>query len=568
MENSMIEEFILEELWSILKDKTIQLKGQDTFKQNFIDDLRTEVIDLDNEGRNANNSIDELRQIFNGLDLMTKWYEWHTSTGEGVNFNQQDKAQDSFQSDEKIFLQKFEEFNYEGLLTIQGPIDDKFDIFEKPDLFYIQDQQANYLCFGGEKHAQIHHYYQNHLQDQNIAEFLIVTQVKLLESLKNNTVQTNFMFYLESDELKVLILEQMNDGKDFLQVYFLKPKSRLPELTVEIQGLRQWSYYVNKAREKVTVLQANDFTAKLNEIYDKSKLQNVDVCEWVSVGQKKQVFSCQVNQFPFAVDPISQNIYNYQFKQEKQKFQWNIIETFKFPENSTDPKYQQINEFTCTEVLSRESFEFKYVAFKFLQTFQGRDPRLDDVQASINIMNQEINQVDLTKIIEIKKIYNKQIYQTVRSEFERICQKHPLLYGLDLVKHLFHGTRQSDPQTVYSFESGLDMRFSNNGAQGIGLYFADNSQYSTGYAYNNPNIIQQQQIPNNRFGQMNGARQMFLCAVITGLSSSLGGGQGARMPAAIPGKSGVLYDSFNNGIGGHFVVYDNQKSYPGYLITF
>ena len=28
------------------------------------------------------------------------------------------------------------------------------------------------------------------------------------------------------------------------------------------------------------------------------------------------------------------------------------------------------------------------------------------------------------------------------------------------------------------------------------------------------------------------------------------------------------YDSINNGPGGHFIIYDNLKSYPGYLITY
>ena len=56
--------------------------------------------------------------------------------------------------------------------------------------------------------------------------------------------------------------------------------------------------------------------------------------------------------------------------------------------------------------------------------------------------------------------------------------KHPDMLGLNLIKHLFHGTKMTDPTTIYSFETGLDMRYSQDGANGIGLYFADNSWYS------------------------------------------------------------------------------------------
>ena len=30
----------------------------------------------------------------------------------------------------------------------------------------------------------------------------------------------------------------------------------------------------------------------------------------------------------------------------------------------------------------------------------------------------------------------------------------------------------------------------------------------------------------------------------------------------------LRYDSISNGEGGHYIVYDNDKSYPGYLITY
>jgi hypothetical protein len=51
------------------------------------------------------------------------------------------------------------------------------------------------------------------------------------------------------------------------------------------------------------------------------------------------------------------------------------------------------------------------------------------------------------------------------------------------MKHLFHGSRGTDPKLIYGSEDGLDIRFSNAGAYGNGIYFANNSQYSSNYAW-------------------------------------------------------------------------------------
>ncbi|CDW87149.1 poly adp-ribose polymerase member 14-like protein [Stylonychia lemnae] len=555
-----IEAFILDEVWGILANESIQLKGQDVYQQNFIDDLRNEVINLNDQHKNAQNSIEELSNKFSGLDLLIDWFNWHTATGKGIIYSKYKKTfiksqnngdniiqQMTIDEQEEITKIKKEKvkqifaidasqvrFNYKGLQTIQGPIDDKFDVFEMPDLFYINYLLKSYLCFGGEKHALIQYRYHNHSRDKKNTEFGIQTNVKLLEKFKNNNFMTNFIFNIEQEAIRVIILEQIDYDQDkTIFIELLKPQSRLPELTIETLIERKWSYYINKDKNQIFAIKEKSFIAKLNEIYNKCKQENVDYSEWLQVGKKKQVFSCEVNKLPFALDPQTLDVYQYSFKQEKNQFQWNVIETFKFPKNYNDGKYQKVNEFTYTEILNRESFEFKYVAFKFLLSKTGRDPRLNEIQSAVDKMYKEIDQVNLGQVVEIKKILDKQTQV------------------LSLLKHLFHGSRKNDPQNILSFENGLDMRYSNNGAHGIGLYFADNSQYSLNYAYN-----------------QNGKKQMFLCTVITGLSSSSGGGQGARMPAAIPGKQGELFDSFNNGLGGHFVVYDNQKSYPGYLITF
>ena len=78
------------------------------------------------------------------------------------------------------------------------------------------------------------------------------------------------------------------------------------------------------------------------------------------------------------------------------------------------------------------------------------------------------------------------VYTSIQSELRRLQAKHPDMMSLNMMRHLFHGTRTVDPTNIYSFESGLDMRMSNDGANGIGIYFADNSCYSHNYRFTNP----------------------------------------------------------------------------------
>lgn len=87
-------------------------------------------------------------------------------------------------------------------------------------------------------------------------------------------------------------------------------------------------------------------------------------------------------------------------------------------------------------------------------------------------------------MISVEKIYNSYAHNRVYEELNRLCKKHSSKDRLSLMKHLFHGTGYVAPKVIYSNEDGLDMRYSSNGLNGYGIYFADNSQYSSiGYSF-------------------------------------------------------------------------------------
>ena len=136
-----------------------------------------------------------------------------------------------------------------------------------------------------------------------------------------------------------------------------------------------------------------------------------------------------------------------------------------------------------------------------------------------------------------------------------MLKKYPQKSVKDIMKHLFHGSNETDPKKIYESDVGLDRRFSkDSGLYGNGIYFANNSQYSHNYAWKVP--------------EGNGKKfQMFVCLVLKGDSTTRPEKQYKVPPFKLNSQT-ERYDSINNGQGGHTIIYDNLKSYPGYLVTY
>ena len=50
------------------------------------------------------------------------------------------------------------------------------------------------------------------------------------------------------------------------------------------------------------------------------------------------------------------------------------------------------------------------------------------------------------------------------------------------MKWLYHGSSEVDPKLIYKSEEGLDMRFSNKGMWGHGVYLAVDSKVSDNFS--------------------------------------------------------------------------------------
>jgi hypothetical protein len=112
---------------------------------------------------------------------------------------------------------------------------------------------------------------------------------------------------------------------------------------------------------------------------------------------------------------------------------------------------------------------------------------------------------------------------------------------------------------IYDSEEGFDFRFAKEkGMFGTGIYFALDPAYSHLYAY--------------RVNGTQNVYQMLISLVNTGQSKSYTKATSEtselKLPPLIEGKPKERYDSVHNNFQGHYIVYDNNKVYPGYLITY
>ena len=161
------------------------------------------------------------------------------------------------------------------------------------------------------------------------------------------------------------------------------------------------------------------------------------------------------------------------------------------------------------------------------------------------------------KVIQIHRIQNRQLWDKYDLEMKHMSERND---GKVNEMKLFHGTRKTDPNVIIRAVRGIDFRYSRRDYQllwGTGAYFAVNASYSDRYCYIDSN---------------SGMKQLLLVRVLTGRSCSYGKTNDPNLtkPPPLSSDSHVLYDTVNGYTNGSYVyvVYDHDRAYPAYLITY
>ena len=163
------------------------------------------------------------------------------------------------------------------------------------------------------------------------------------------------------------------------------------------------------------------------------------------------------------------------------------------------------------------------------------------------------------QVVSVERIQNQWLWEKYHFSKQRMSEKYG---GIVNEKDLFHGTSSTPPEKIFKSEQGFDFRFCSRGMWGTGTYFAVNASYSNSYAYTT------------------GARkQMILAKVLTGETCQCNQDSSLKKPpvksrSKLSGSRNAfedeLYDSVKGNTKGSdiFVIYDHEKAYPAYLITY
>eukprot|EP00347_Sterkiella_histriomuscorum_P005950 403354638 len=211
----------------------------------------------------------------------------------------------------------------------------------------------------------------------------------------------------------------------------------------------------------------------------------------------------------------------------------------------TITQQQNKSNFIC--LINEKDAEFLYIQKLFLESFNK----------NVVVVAQQQQQIQQprVKVIKIEKIFNKSLYERFVNEIKFMMKKNPEREFEDILKHLFHGSRNVEPSLIYDSSIGFDFRLSGDGClYGRGAYFAKDSGYSDTYKYRIPNSSQY---------------QMFVALVLTGESITMKSHDtNLKAPPCKPGSKTERYDSVHNGFQDHYIVYEHYRAYPGYLITY
>ena len=135
---------------------------------------------------------------------------------------------------------------------------------------------------------------------------------------------------------------------------------------------------------------------------------------------------------------------------------------------------------------------------------------------------------------------------------------------------LFHGTRATKPEKIYTSPNGFDVGYARAGRWGKATYFAENASYSDNFAHviREYDIIRKHEVKR---------KQMFLAKVLTGTCyhNAAPDSSRTRPPFRQHREGGdmchYMYDSVSGVTCDRsrvYAIFDNFHSYPNYLITY
>ena len=164
------------------------------------------------------------------------------------------------------------------------------------------------------------------------------------------------------------------------------------------------------------------------------------------------------------------------------------------------------------------------------------------------------------KLVKVERVQNITLWNFFRFRREKVRK----LSGETDTKSVWHGTRDTDPMCICNDENdGFMTQQSRQGLWGWGIYFAAKASYSNQYAY-----MGRQKPPSTLSHQKKQTKSLILANLVVGDAVFLKPDLTLRCcPQKKNGRG--RYDTVT-GVSGSkiYVVYENGRAYPEYLVTY
>jgi len=165
-----------------------------------------------------------------------------------------------------------------------------------------------------------------------------------------------------------------------------------------------------------------------------------------------------------------------------------------------------------------------------------------------NLRDMFIKTLPNAQIKQITRIQNVELWMNFCFAKYQLSKK-----GNSTTKLLFHGTRETDPSVIYEGkEEGFDMRYANSGLYGSGIYFHERAAYSDGY----------------KFKTKFSTNCMFIAEVLIGETFESQQNNSLKFPPYKDEKNKIRYDSVKANNDGIYIIYNNMRAYPSYMIKY
>jgi len=283
------------------------------------------------------------------------------------------------------------------------------------------------------------------------------------------------------------------------------------------------------------------------------------------------------------LDHLKYSIYNkiQKFRQTKLEYDQELKELI-------DNKYK-INFKGFEDIIKENEYEYKLVTIKL------EEKKFKQLSNSVSIQeNEKIEEEEFFKktyfyptpiiwreqnenlllvnlqskseeFIEIAKYFNETLTTEIISRIIRIQNIQlwkKFLFGKNQLKKkgtesekmLFYGSKENDPTNIYNEirnDDGFEIKNATDGDYGYALYFFEKAKHAHNFRYekNNKNYI-------------------FLANVLIGASIKMDIGNNlVKMPPFINKLENIRYDSIKSA-DGKYMIYNNSRAYPSYLIEY